>query len=410
MDPFFSAFFADLAPDLAPDLAHGRAPLFGRAPARVNLIGEHIDYNGGLVLPMALPMGIDVALAPLKGDVDLIASDRFSQPGSAGASDGNRVALPLDHVAQGHWSDHAAGALQKARQLGWIQGAAGLAIKSLAPHGAGLSSSAALIVAILKAARELSGYASANGEALARDNQRLALAAQKVEHEYLGVPCGIMDQMVTAMAQPGEVMALDCRGPVAGDLAASNLAFEILALPRDWRIAILHSGIERRLDDGRYKERRDECEAARLALAKAGAANGKLAHLCLVPHADWPLVDALPDTLRKRALHAIREHHRSLMARDAILDNDVHAFARGLNEAHRSLSEDFAVSLPQIDALVADAVAGAGALAARLTGGGFGGAIVVLLPPSGQADFDPQNWLDALLAKHPQARLIWMPG
>ena len=201
----------------------------GHAPGRVNLIGEHTDYNGGMVLPAALAVGLEVTLTPRNQPLSTIASADHDQPAER----------TMDEQANGDWSDTALGALQESKRLGLIQGGADISIRSTIPAGSGLSSSAALMVPILKAARQANGSGP--------DNVALALAAQRVENDFLGVSCGIMDQMAVALATPGTAMALD----------TNSLQYDLLDLPKDHALAVIHSGIVRKLTEGRCRNKID---------------------------------------------------------------------------------------------------------------------------------------------------------
>jgi galactokinase len=350
--------------------AEAFARLFGRAPAarnatpgRVNLIGEHLDYNGGAVLPAALTIGVETFLAPRTDARFRVTSDRF-----VGAVDSTQADASPD------WAKHALGALAYAWAGGLLEDGADLLITSTMPDGAGLSSSAALIVSILKAARALSG--------VSLDDTAIALLAQRVENEHVGLPCGIMDQMAVAIAKPGEALALDTK----------TLRREVVPLPPDHRFVVIHSGVQRRLAEGRYAVRRAECEAARAALG--------VEDLCLMDDAAASRISALPDDVGRRARHCLSEHRRTLAAIAALKSGDVDHFGALMNESHASMRDDFAMSMPQIDSLVADAQM-FGALGARLTGGGFGGSIVALV-----ANTQATDWTRRLLAAHPAARAI----
>jgi len=314
-----------------------------RASGRVNLIGEHTDYNGGLVLPVPIGRYTDVALAASSGRADEIVSARF----------GEAVSCDLSSPSTGHWTDYAVGALRAARTSGWIEGPQRLAIAGDLPVGAGLSSSASLVLAVLEASARAAG---------ARPDARdLARMARRVENDHVGVPCGIMDPMAIAAGRPAHAMRLDTR----------TLQLEYEALPTDWRIAVVDSGVRRKLSEGRYAERRKECEQAALQLG--------VPFLCLLPEHLRAAASSLPDPLSRRARHAWSDHRRVDLAIRAIRDGAIERFGRILTEGHASLRDDFDVSTPAIDARVDFAVE-AGAAGARLTGGGFGGCIVCVVP------------------------------
>lgn len=333
-------------------------------PGRVNLIGEHTDYNGGMVLPAALSVSLTVELRPREDRKVIGTAEGFT--GSAKRT--------LDDPATDHWSDPAVGALREAVKLGLLPGGAELSIRSTIPAGSGLSSSAALIVAILKAAR-----ASAGSEI---SDIAIALAARRVENEYLGVPCGIMDQVAVAVPQPGQAIALD----------TATLDYALVPLPTSHAMVVIHSGHSRKLSDGRYKERKEECDAARIAFGRDD--------ICLLEPAEIEAMAAVDETVRKRARHCATEHRRVLAAREALANDDIAALGTLMNASHASMRDDFEVSIPPIDSLVADAVE-LGAAGARLTGGGFGGCIVACVATERR-----DVWLAALLDRHPAARFI----
>jgi galactokinase len=347
MDAFFEAQF-------------GRRPTASVAvPGRVNLLGEWIDFCGGLVLPMALPLEVRVAAAPNGLSVDRIASAQFAE----------RVTRPIGAKAGGCWSDYVAGALEKSRTLGWLDTTGmDVAIDSAIPHGSGLSSSAAVIVATLRLVAPVGQSASA-----------LALAAKAVENDYIGVPCGIMDQMAVAIAEPGMVLALD----------TGTLAFDVLRLPASWHVSVVHSGVSRQLADGRYGQLRAEIlEAARQLEAD---------YLVAADLADCP---RLSPRLAACARHVVTEHQRTQVALACIRAGDLKGFGQTMREGQRSISSQLGITTPEVDAQVA-LMESHGAIAARQTGGGFGGCIVVLDDAEAPAD-----WWPPLAARFPQARLI----
>ncbi|WP_379545873.1 galactokinase [Qipengyuania sp. DSG2-2] len=334
-----------------------------RAPGRVNLIGEHTDYNGGWVLPAALSVGLEVELKPRSDDTASIATDGFDGP----------VTRSLDEAACDHWSDTALGALREARSMGLLQGG-DLSVHSTIPAGAGLSSSAAISVAILKAARDAAGAAFSDTE--------IAVAARRVETDYIGVPVGIMDQMAVAIARPGQAIALDTQ----------SLDYTVVKLPAGYSVEIIHSGVVRQLSEGRYRIRKEECDAAREAFGQDA--------LCLLDPQAIESKPDLDDTIRRRARHCATEHRRVLAAVDALAAGDAPALGVLMQDSHVSMRDDFAMSVPAIDALVADAME-LGATGARLTGGGFGGCIVALVPEEHRAD-----WLAKLLKRQADAWFV----
>lgn len=343
----------------------GRAPdIEAKASGRVNLIGEHIDYNGGTVLPAAIERYVWVALDRNKGPVHRIASSRF---------EGVEARAPGTPRTES-WSDYAAGALEKASELGLLKGTVDLALESNVPDGAGLSSSSALVAGVLRACCKLSGKML--------DPVELAMASKAVENDYIGMPCGIMDQMAIALAAPGQAVALN----------TADVTFDLVDIPKDFEFVILHSGVHRKLSDGRYKMRFEECEAARSALGAQ--------HLCLLDEVQKAALTSLPDALAARTRHVVSEHERTLKAIKAMQTGKLEEMGALMSESHASYSAEFQASTPEIDALVKTCVA-QGAYGARLTGGGFGGCVVCLLPRGGL-----ENWERNVLSVHTNARRV----
>lgn len=327
-------------------------------PGRVNLIGEHTDYNGGLVMPMGLPLGIRLALSRRPDRRLLAVSTDFA----------DQADRSLDDTASGHWSDHLVGALA----IGGSEAGANIALHSNLPLGSGLSSSAATIVGLLKAIHEV------EGRMVPPDD--IALTAQRVETEHVGVPCGIMDQMAVVHLGANECMRLN----------TDTLARQPYAVPDGWSFAVHHSGVHRRLAEGRYGQRRQECVQAAQALG--------VDLLCQLE--DPYAARHLPQPLGARARHVIGENNRVKAAEAALIAGDMMAFAELMNASHASLRDDFDVSTPEVDQVV-DASRASGAPGARMTGGGFGGCIVSLLPTERVED-----WKSAMVEAAPNARFI----
>jgi galactokinase len=344
--------------------AFGYAPSgSGVLPGRVNLIGEHIDYNGGTVLPTALKNTISVAIAPNELSVSRVKSTRFD----------NTVGRSVDSTADNSWSDYVIGPIQFAKNKGWVRGNIDIAIDSNVPDGAGVSSSAALISVILKV---LSNLAQSP-----QSPKAIAFMAKEVENDYCRVPCGIMDQMAVNLATYGEALALD----------TATSETELISIPENWRFLVIHSDVRRSLTDGRYEERFKECAAAAEAL--------NTSELCLLDSIETEQFDQLPENLKRRVQHVHSEHHRSLKAINALQNGSMQGFGDLMKESHWSYSKDFEASTPEVDKLVVNALK-LGAVGARLTGGGFGGCIVCLLEASNVKDF-----VDRLSAAHPE---IWL--
>jgi len=339
---------------LVTTLAHGR----------VNLIGEHIDYNGGTVLPTQISRVVEVAMGPHDDSSDIIYSEAF----------GESVTRQIGSPASKHWSDYVVGALTVAREIGVLTRGVKVAIKSDLPHGSGVSSSAAIIVASLRAAQEL--------QQLPYDPVEIAKLAQRVEHQYIGMPCGIMDQMAVAVAKPGYALALDTK----------TLDFSHVQLPEDYHFAVVFSGVMRRLDEGRYAIRREECEQAAQALG--------VNDICTMPPEKVLLIDSIEETLSKRARHVYTEHRRVLKTVEALEQNDIHRVGSLMEISHQSMRDDFEITTSEVDAVVSSAIE-LGALGARMTGGGFGGCIVACVPKT-----DLEVWANNLEQRHTKAKFI----
>ena len=313
------------------------------ASGRVNLIGEHVDYNDGLVLPMPVAQGTAVAWRRVdSANVEVIAAD-------LGKHDCFPIAAPTSPECL-DWRAYCRGMVAYApvRPIQGLQ----LAITGDLARGAGLSSSASLCVAL--------GRALADAAGTAVDPIPLALAAQRTEHEFAGVACGVMDQMAIAAGRAGEAMLLDCR----------DLSFRRVAVPEDWVVLVVHSGITRGLVDGEYNARRLQCGEAAAALGVASLRDSSIAELDRA---------RLPAVIDRRARHVIDEIARVRDAVDAISAHDICGFAAVLREGHASLRDLFEVSVPAIDRLVDDLQAVLGDRGgARMTGAGFGGAVVVV--------------------------------
>lgn len=328
------ARLTDLATALDAPLGAIRAV---RAPGRVNLIGEHVDYNDGIVLPMAIDRDTLVAWRPRTDGRTTARS--LELPGL--------VECAHDGVATGPaWGAFVPAAARAARDLGAAPVALDLAITSTVPAGGGLSSSAALGVALVLA------HCIAGG--IDPDRRALALAAREVEVEATGVPCGTMDQLASALGVAGHALRIDCR-----DLSATPVP-----MPADLAVLVVHSGVERTLAGSEYAERRAACEAAatRLGLASLRDAGAEQV-------ADDPF-----------ARHVVAEIARVDAFVAALARDDRSALGRILLEGHTSLRDDFRVSLPEVDRLV-DALVAEGAYGARITGAGFGGCVVALADP-----------------------------
>jgi galactokinase len=325
------------------------------APGRVNLIGEHVDYNDGLVLPMPISTGTAVAWGRASGrEIEAVALDFGTERDRFVTGE----AAPYNPV---DWRSYLRGMADGMARRGVTARGLNLALAGSNPRGSGLSSSASLCIALGRA------IAAAAGTKLSP--RELALAAQAAEHDWAGVNCGIMDQMAIAAGEPGHALLLDCR----------DLSSRQVTLPRGWTVAIIQSGVTRGLVDGHYNARRRDCEAAVAAL---GVSSLREASLDMIAVAD------LDPAISARASHVVSEIARTQAAVAAIEALDIRALGALLRASHVSLRDQFEVSVPKVDALVDLANAAIGPNGgARMTGGGFGGAVVAVLQRDAVADF-----------------------
>lgn len=340
--------------------AFERAPeAEGRAPARVNLIGDHTDYAEGFCLPMPLRCETRVMMA--------------RAPAFTARSEGH-PASEFDPFGppRGDWTDYVAGPLAELAAAGVDVPPVAVLVTSNIPQGAGVSSSAALEVAVIRAALSLAGASLPDAE--------VARLAQRAENRYCGVNCGILDQMASAAGRLGQALLLDCRTGMG----------RLILVPPAFRFRVVHCGEERRLADGAYNERRRAVEEAASLLGLSALRDAAPAD-----------VERLPPSVRQRARHVVAENERVLAAVAALEGADLTAFGRLMTESHRSLTVDYEVSTPALDRLV-DAMLAAGAAGARLTGAGFGGCAVALLPPG----TDEAAWWERVSAANPQAWLV----
>jgi galactokinase len=323
----------------------GRHPTaFASAPGRVNLIGEHTDYNGGFVLPTLIPQRTRVLLA-VRSD-DQIRAVSGSLEGVV-----REYRLGQEKPGQG-WLDFVQGVTHLLRCAGLsIQGFE-ILIESDVPVGSGLSSSAALDVSLMRALRE--------AFSLNLDGVGIARLGQRVENEFVGAQVGIMDPMACSLGQPGHALFLDTR----------SLHYEHVPLPADADLVVINSGVVHDHSAGDYNTRRAECEEACRLLG--------IAQLRDLTASDLGRLDALPEVLRRRARHVVTEDERVLATVEALHRGDLAEIGRLFFASHDSLRDDYQVSIPEIDRMVDLARADGDVYGARLTGGGFGGSVVML--------------------------------
>ena len=321
----------------------GRRPeAEARAPGRVNLIGEHTDYNGGFVLPTPVALGTTATAARAPGAHVRVYS----------ATLGAACFVLGEERRSGTWIDYVAGVTQQLAQRGHRLGGFQLHLRSELPLGGGLSSSAALEIAVVRVLTQLFS--------LSVDAREAAAVGHAAEHALVGARTGVMDQLAVSLGRHGEALLIDCR----------THATHRVPLAPGVEIAVIDSGVRHSLADGAYNRRREECERAAAALGvrelrDVGPGDRRLARL--------------PELLGRRAAHVTSENARVLEAVDALRAGDGVALGALLDASHASLAQDFEVSTPQLDRL-AELARSLGALGARLTGAGFGGSLLVLTP------------------------------
>ena len=337
----------------AETFGNAEGAIVGVAPGRVNLIGEHTDYNEGFVLPMTIDRSVEAVVRPRDDRrVRLMAADF-----------GRRVEFELGQMpdqARRRWVPYVFGVLHELHLRGLVDRGVDLMVSGDVPRGAGLSSSAALETAVALGLQGAFGF-----EMDAIDMARLC---RDVEHRYAGVNCGLMDQLASRLGRAGHALLIDCRTQdcrhVPLDLA-------------DLRVVIVDSGVHRRLAGTDYNVRRRECREALACLREIDPSIGSLRDL--TPQGLQAHADALPDNLLKRCRHVVGENERVLEACRFLELGDLPAFGSLMHAAHVSLRDDFEVSHPTLDHLVDTAMETPGVLGSRLTGAGFGGCTVNLV-------------------------------
>ncbi len=335
------------------DLYGGGEPRLFHAPGRVNLIGEHTDFNDGFVLPMAIDRGTTVAAAP-----------RPDRQVSAHSVNLNRTAeFDLDAPGprrRGVWFDYVEGVAQALIRRGARLRGAELVIASDVPSGAGLSSSAALEVSTGMALVAVSG--------VELDLKELALAGQEAEHTYVGTKCGIMDQFTSACGRAGHALLIDCR------------SLEATPIPLDTSetvVVVCDTHVKHQLASSAYNERRADCERGVELLREALPGLKALRDVSV--EALRAHEERLPETVRRRCRHVVTENARTLRAAAALEAGGVDELGRLMWLSHESLRDDYEVSCAELDALVEIAAGVPGVAGARMTGGGFGGCTVNLV-------------------------------
>ena len=327
-----------------------KAPLLARAPGRVNLIGDHTDYNDGFVLPMAIDRAVWIALRPRDDDRVVAHSLDFGEDAS----------FDVRHIEHGEsgWAEYLRGVAWALDPLatadghplcGWEGVLAGDV-----PLGAGLSSSAALELATARAFAAVCG--------VTWDPTAIARLAQRAENRWVGVNSGIMDQLISAAGVAGHALLIDCR----------SLDTRAVELPAGVSVVVLDTATRRELVTSEYNERRARCE-------EAARQFGVKALRDVDERMFAERADSLDDVTRRRARHVVTENSRVLAAADALAAGDARRVGELMDESHRSLRDDFEVSRPELDAMVEIAQAQEGCFGARMTGAGFGGCAVALV-------------------------------
>ena len=353
----------------------GRRPqVVAQAPGRVNVIGDHTDYNGGWVLPMPLPHCTQVELG-WRGDETV----RVFSADVSGHGELQEYQLGAEAHGRG-WLDYV-------QAVTWVLGGERVAlpgvdlrISSSVPIGSGLSSSAALLVAVLRAIRE--------AVSLPMNDLQLALLAHRAEYNFVGAPVGVMDQMASSLGRPGTALLIDTRA----------LTFAHVDIPPEIELVVIHSGIAHDHAAGDYRVRRSECEQACALLG--------ITQLRDLAEADGDRVAALPDPLSRRVRHVINENARVLRVVEVFRSGDLPALKPLLDQSHESLRSDYQVSIPEVDLLVELALQDPDALGARLTGGGFGGSVLIAARAGAGADVAQRVARDYAARTGRQARII----
>ncbi len=330
---------------------YGAEPtLIAHAPGRVNIIGEHTDYNEGFVFPAAINFGTWVA-ATKRADNDIVvtAMDYENQQNQFSLSD-------INYDEEQGWANYVRGVVKVLKEAIPDFGGANLLVTGNVPQGAGLSSSASFEVAILKALSAL--------YELPLDGVQAALLGQKAENTFVGCSCGIMDQLISAMGNEGMAMLLDCQ----------SLAIEHSPLPDSHQIVIINSNVKRGLVDSEYNLRRQQCEQGASLL---GVSSLREATMEMLEGAKAHM----PEVVYRRAKHIVTENARTLAASQALKAGDIETVSEAMAQSHISMRDDFEITVRPIDYLVeiiGEVLGKSGGV--RMTGGGFGGCVVALVP------------------------------
>jgi galactokinase len=340
---------------------------FFHAPGRVNLIGEHTDYNDGFVLPCAINFGTVIAARSSEDDrIRVIAADYEAQ------RDSFTLNGDIASHSQYQWANYIRGTIKEILDAGHTLRGMDIAISGNVPQGAGLSSSAALEVAVGVACNDLNELSLSQTE--------IALIGQRAENNFVGTKCGIMDQLVSACGSAGHALLIDCR----------SLDFRSIALPKEVAVMIVDSNIQRGLVDSEYNTRRRQCEEAARVLGVTALRDIDVATFMARERELDPVV-------ARRARHVVTENDRTQQAAQALTDGDLESLGELMAASHASMRDDFEITVPPIDHLeeiIKTVLGNRGGV--RMTGGGFGGCVVALAPN------DLVPIITAALARHYQ--------
>lgn len=332
-----------------------------RAPGRVNLIGEHTDYNDGFVLPVAIDFYTRARVSTLSERRIEIYSENFGEQFSIDLDDPNITATD-------HWSDYPIGVTVMLLRAGFDLKGAHLRIQGDVPIGSGLSSSASIEVGTAVALTAISNIQIGRSE--------LARLCRKAENEFVGAQVGIMDQFVSLFGKAGHALLLDCR----------SLDYQLVPLSGPARIVVCNTSVKHELASSAYNERRAQCEAGVKHLS-AKLQNVKALRDVTIEELEEHGTD-LPDVIYRRCRHVITENARTLDAAQSLERGDLVRFGKLMNESHASLRDDYEVSCKELDLMVELAHQVDGVYGARMTGGGFGGCTVNLVVPEAMSEFE----------------------
>lgn len=326
-------------------------PQLFRAPGRVNLIGEHTDYNQGFVMPAAIDFYTWLAIARRSDSAVNIRSDVFAESISLRLTDGLRP--------QHSWSDYVVGVIDQIRQSGNTLAGADILIRGEVPMGSGLSSSAAIEVAAAFSLLTINNWPV--------DRTQLALLCQRAENNFVGMRCGIMDQFISCNGTRDHALMLDCR----------SLAFTLLPLAPRSRMVICNTMVKHEHASGEYNKRRTECEEGVSILRKFISGITSLRDVCVQQLEKYE--EKLPVVIYRRCRHVITENQRVQQAAAMLEQDDLNGFGKLMRESHASLRDDYEVSCRELDVMVEIATGQPGVYGSRMTGGGFGGCTINLV-------------------------------